>query len=135
MLNLMKKYSFIFLFLVAFAGYSQDYSDPQNIKVTRSQEAHYPKGEDALYKYFFDCIYYTEEAIKNEVESEVMLSFTVGFDSTITNIKVITGPGFGVDDEVKRCLSKLKYAPALENGVKMRSQQMLTVPVRAYKRK
>lgn len=131
----MKKYTLILLFFAVFNGFSQDYSDPQNIKVTRSQEAHFPKGDDALYKYFFDCIYYTDEAIQNEVESEVMLSFTVGFDSTITNIKVINGPGMGVNEEVKRCLAKLKYAPALENGVKMRSQQMLTVPVRAYKRK
>jgi hypothetical protein len=131
----MKKTLIFILFIAVFKGYSQDYSDPQNIKVTRSQEAHYPKGEDALYKYFFDCIHYTTEAIEKEVESEVTLSFTVGFDSTITNIKVISGPGYGVEDDVKRCLAKLKYAPALENGVKLRSQQMLTVPVRAYNRK
>lgn len=131
----MKKIAIAFIFsIVGTVAIAQDYSDPQNMKVIRSQEAHYPKGEEALYKYFFDCMYYTPDAIANKVDSEVMLSFYVERDSTITTVKVISGPGYGVEDEVKRCLAKLKYAPALENGMKLRSQHFLTVPVRAYKR-
>jgi hypothetical protein len=53
-------------------------------------------------------------------------------DSTITAIKVIRDPGFGVGDKLKELLLAMKYIPAMENGVIMRSKVILNVPVRAH---
>lgn len=104
----------------------------KNFKVEQTREASYPAGESELYTYVFKNLRYSPEAIKNRIEGEVMLSFFVETDSTITNIKAIGGPDFGVRDSLKVMFSKLKYLPALENGYPVRSNVMVHIPVRAH---
>ena len=122
----------LFCILFYFIGYGQNYDDKQNIKVVVEQDAFYPEGEMALYKYMFMNIKYSQEAKENKVEGEVMTSFNVETDSTVSNIVIIKGVGFGVDEEIKRLLKTLKFAPAIQNGELTKMNLMFNFPVRAH---
>ena len=107
-------------------------SDKQNMTVTTSQDAFYPKGEQALYTYVMMNTKYSEDAKKNYVSGDIELSFDVMPDSSLANVKVIHDLGYGVGDEVKKLVEKLKFAPAIMMGVKVRTNVMMDFPVKAH---
>lgn len=106
-------------------------SDKQNMTVTQ-QDAFYPQGEQALYNYVMTHVRYSEEAKKNYLSGTVSLSFDVMPDSSVANVKIINDPGYGVGKEVKNLLEKLKFAPAVMMGVKVKSSLMMDFPVKAH---
>ncbi len=105
--------------------------DKQNMTVT-TQDAFYPKGEQALYTYVMMNTKYPEESIKKYVTGNVSLSFDVMADSTVSNVKIISDVGYGVGEEVKKLLEKLKFAPAIMMGVKVKSNLIMDFPVKAH---
>lgn len=106
-------------------------ADKQNMQVSM-QDAFYPKGDQALYTYIMYNVKYTEEAKKNYVEGNVSLSFDVMPDSTIQNVKIISDPGHGTGEGVKALVEKLKFAPAMQMGMKVKSNLMMDFPVKAH---
>ncbi|MBL7884574.1 MAG: energy transducer TonB [Bacteroidia bacterium] len=123
----MKKiFIFFFVCISAFA-FAQ-----QNSKVITNAEPTFPKGDDALYTYVYFNLTYSEEAKQKYVEGEVTLSFDVQTDSTTTNIIVLKGVGFGVDDELKKLISKLKFSPGIQNGVPIKMNTMYSFPIKAH---
>jgi TonB family protein len=80
----------------------------------------------------YSNIRYSEEAKKKYLEGEVTLSFDVKTDSTVTNTIVISGLGYGVDEEVKRIVQKLKFSPAKQNGIIVKMNTMYTFPIKAH---
>jgi protein TonB len=127
----MKKLFLILTFTLLFtAGFSQP--DKQNIKVVTNTEPSFPKGDNALYQYVLMNVKYSEEAKKKYIEGEVTLSFDVKADSTVTNAIVISGVGYGVDDEVKKLVQSLKFIPAIQNGTVVKMNTMYTFPVKAH---
>ena len=105
--------------------------DKQNMTVT-TQEAFYPKGEQALYMYVMYNTNYSEESKKKYIEGSVELSFDVMPDSTIKNIKIISDLGYGVGEEVKKLVEKLKFVPAIMMGTKVKSNLIMDFPVKAH---
>jgi periplasmic protein TonB len=103
-----------------------------NFRVVTQQVPFYPGGDNELVMFFYKNIKYSEEAIAKKITGNVMLSFDVLPDSTITNIAVLSNIGFGLEEQVIKLLTPLKYAPGIQNGEKMKMNVMLTVPVRAY---
>jgi len=118
--------------MILFASYAQTEEDTKNMKVEMNREAHYVDGDQALYTFLFHNIKYTEEAKLNKIEGEAMVSFWVEADSSLSKINIISDAGCGCSESLKELLSKLKYIPALVNGVPMRSKVILNVPVRAH---
>lgn len=110
----------------------EGYNDKQNIAVVTEQEPFYPKGDVELYKYVLHAIKYSDEAKQKYIEGEVMLSFDVMPDSTISNTSVISGLCCGINEEVQRVVKELKFAPAMQNGIKMRMNVMMNFPVKAH---
>lgn len=104
----------------------------QNMKVEQTREAQYAGGDEALYTYIFYNLKYSEQAKLNKAEGEIMLSFFVEKDSTLSNIKIIKEVGFSCGDSLRNVFKKIKYIPASENGTLMRSNQMINVPVKAH---
>jgi TonB family protein len=130
----MKHPFFLFLLLLlSGAAFAQTPAkDPQNMKVVTNQEPQYPKGEKVLYQEVYMNVKYPEEAKKKFVEGEVMMSFDVKTDSTIVNAVVISGVGSGVDEAVKAYVEKLKFSPAIQNGMKVKMNVMMSFPVKAH---
>lgn len=116
----------------AAAAQERSGSDPQNMKVTTTREPFYPKGEQALYNEVLMGIKYSDEAKKKYIEGEVMTSFDVNADSTVTNVKIISDAGYGIGEEVKKYLEKLKFAPAIQMGKPVKMKVMMSFPVKAH---
>src|SRR5450631_1180170 len=104
------KLLFLPFLLLSITGFSQ--TDKQNIKVVTNTEPSFPKGDNALYQYVLMNVKYSDEAKKKYIEGEVTISFDVKSDSTITNAVIISGVGYGVDEEVKKLVQSLKFIPA-----------------------
>lgn len=102
-----------------------------NIHVTTEQEAHYPQGNQKLYEDVFYHLQYPDEAVQAKVIGTVTLSFVVDPDGTLRDISVLKGVGYGVDEALVRVLKELKFAPAIQNGVKVRSTLIMNFPVSA----
>jgi outer membrane biosynthesis protein TonB len=102
-----------------------------NFKMVTQQEPYYAEGDKALFTYFYDNIKYSDEAKTKNISGNVMVSFDVMPDSSIANIFVISGVGFGVDEEIVRLLTPLKYVPGIQSGEKVKMNVILTVPVKA----
>ncbi|MCC6253194.1 MAG: TonB family protein [Bacteroidia bacterium] len=110
----------------------EPYNDKQNMAVVTSQEPFYPKGDTELFKYVLNAIKYSDEAKAKYIEGNITLSFDVSPDSTISNISVISGLCCGINEEIQRVVKELKFAPAIQNGVKMRMNVMMDFPVKAH---
>jgi protein TonB len=117
--------------LLSFSAYAQENSK-QNMKVEMTRDAYYPEGDKAFYTFVFHNLKYTDEARANKVAGDVMISFFVEADSSLTGIKVLTDLGFGCTENMKELLKNVKFIPALINGIPMRSKVLLTVPIRAH---
>jgi protein TonB len=105
-----------------------------NFQIVQQQKAHYPKGDVALQEYFNLNLKYPQEALDKRVYGEVMLSYDVNPDSTVSDVVVLSGVGYGVDEEVARMVKSMKFAPAVSNGVVIRSTMILSINVKAIPR-
>lgn len=134
----MKKNLFLLCIVVCFsvmnavAQNKEVYNDKQNMAVVTEQEPFYPKGDLELYKLVLNAVKYSDESKQKFIEGEVMLSFDVLPDSTISNTNVISGVCCGINEEVQRVVKTLKFAPAMQNGIKMRMNVMMNFPVKAH---
>ena len=99
--------------------------------VTNTEPA-FPKGDNALFTFVYMNLKYSDESKKKYVEGEVTLSFDVKADSSVTNTVIISGVGYGVDEEVKRLIQTLKFSPGFQNGTAIKMNTMYTFPVKAH---
>ena len=120
----------LILLALSVIGFSQ--ADKQNIKVVTNTEPSFPKGDNALYQYVLMNVKYSEEAKKKYIVGDVTVSFDVKPDSTVTNAIVISGIGYGVDEEVKKLVQTLKFIPGVQNGMVIKMNTMYTFPVKAH---
>jgi TonB family protein len=104
----------------------------KNFEVSQTKETAFVNGEDDLYTFIFKHLKYSAEAKANKIEGEVMVSFFVEKDSTISNVKILKDMGYGCGDSIKALFKTLKYVPAQENGVPVRSNVMVNIPVRSH---
>lgn len=105
--------------------------DKQNMQIT-TQDAFYPKGDQALFTYIMYNVKYSEEAKQKYIEGNVSLSFDVMPDSTVKNVNIISDPGYGVGEGVKKLVEQLKFAPAIQMGMKVKMNLMMDFPVKAH---
>jgi hypothetical protein len=66
------------------------------------------------------------------VTGNVELSFDVMPDSTVKNVKVISDVGYGVGDAVKKMVEQLKFAPAIQMGLRVKMNLIMDFPVKAH---
>ena len=59
--------SILVISILALSASAQEYNDKQNMEVIMQQDAYYPAGEMALYKYMFMNVKYSDEAKDNDV--------------------------------------------------------------------
>jgi len=129
----MKKNLVIVFSIFSITGFAQATTvDKQNSVVVTNTEPSYPKGDNELYLFVMHNILYPEESKKKYIEGEVTLSFDVKADSTVNNVVVISGVGYGVDDEVKKLIQKVKFIPAVQNGFPVKMNTMYSFPVKAH---
>ena len=59
---------------------------------------------------------YPEEARRAGVEGTVTLSITVDATGAVVKAKVLSGPGYGLDEAALKAIWKFKFHPATKNG-------------------
>ncbi|MDD3685944.1 MAG: energy transducer TonB [Bacteroidales bacterium] len=128
----MKKTLLFFTILIVFAAVTnaQDYTDPQNMDVNYNREAEYPGGINKFIGDLWMLMEYSQEAIDAKADGEIMVSFDVEADSTVTGVSIIMGMGMGIDEEFERVLKTMKFAPALAEGNPVKMNVMLNIPIR-----
>lgn len=133
----MKKTCFIIIMLLYnFAIFAQvndtnKYKDPQNMDVVMQQEAHYPGGEAELTKFINNNIVFSDEVKNDIISKDILMSFIVMPDSTLADLTFISGTGEeSIDIQIMKLFSKLKYAPSIQNGVNIKMNMIITLPIR-----
>jgi len=116
--------------ITVFTSFAQDYSDPQNMNIDYNSEADYPGGINKFITDLWNQMKYTQKAIDAEIDGEIMVSFDVEPDSTVSGISIISGLGHGVDEEFTRILLSMKFKPAQAEGTPIKMNMMLNVPIR-----
>jgi TonB family protein len=115
------------------SGFAQETkTDKQNKQIVTDAEPSFPKGDNELYQYVLYNLNYSEESKMKYIEGEVSLSFDVKADSTVSNMMLISGVGYGIDDEVKKLIGKLKFIPGVQNGFPIKMNTMYSFPIKAH---
>lgn len=112
-------------------GFTQENPYDINYKVRTDQEAHYPDGDQKLVEHIFHYLNYSAEARKNKVQGQVTVSFKVQPNGSLTDVRVLKGVGYGIDEELVKILKDLKFAPSIQNGVKIATTLVMNFPVSA----
>jgi protein TonB len=88
-----------------------------------------PVGGNAGWtKFLQNTIRYPNQALQNEKSGKVLVSFIIEKDGHLSNIQVVRGPGYGMDEEAARVLKLAKpWTPGMQNGRAVRVK--LTLPV------
>ncbi|MDD2636230.1 MAG: energy transducer TonB [Bacteroidales bacterium] len=127
----MKNIIILFFFLATtFSSFAQDYSDSQNMDIEYNRDADYPGGVNKFIADLWHQMEYTQEAVDALIDGEIMVSFDVKPDSTISGVSIISGLGYGIDEEFTRILLSMKFKPALVEGTPVKMNVMLNVPIR-----
>ena len=71
-------------------------------------------GNDGWSKFLHKNLRYPQQAVDAEKSGKVWISFIIEKDGSLTDIKMLRGPGFGMDEEALRVL---KMAPAWKPGI------------------
>jgi TonB family protein len=93
--------------------------------------AEYPGGQQSLYEYFKSEFRYTREAKEKGMKGQLVTRFIVEKDGSLSNIKILSDPGFDTGTEAMRLLQKSAvWRPAYLNKKAVRS--VVDFPVNLY---
>ena len=89
----------------------------EEIYVSVEEEAQFPGGQAAMYKFLYSKIQYPAAAQRASKDGKVTLQFVVEKDGSIGNVKVLKGIGFGCEEEAMRVVKLMpKWSPGRQNG-------------------
>lgn len=119
----MRKFIFLIILTVfhlnAIAQTNTDAS-PDTLAILEEMPS-FPGGESYLIRYLSENITYPEEARVYGISGTVYLSFHVGKDGNVSEVKVIRGIGGGCDEEAVRVVQSM---PAWRPG-KLKGQPVI----------
>ena len=85
-------------------------------------------GMKAFYAYVGKQMKYPAQARRMGIEGKVYVTFVVGKDGTLTDVRVLKGIGAGCDEEAVRVLSGApKWKPGKQRGVPVRVRMQLPI--------
>jgi protein TonB len=85
-------------------------------------------GEAAWTKFLKKNLRYPDQAVEQEKSGKVWISFVIEKDGTLTDIKVMKGPGYGMDEEALRVLRKAPaWTPGIQRGKPVRVAYTLPI--------
>lgn len=93
------------------------------------QTPEFPGGDLAMNEYIRKNLVYPEIAKNQKIEGTVYVSFTVGKDGSIKNIKILRGLDPACDAEVLRIIRQMpKWTPGKQRGKPVETQ--MTIPIK-----
>jgi len=86
------------------------------------------KGMEHFYKFISKKFSPTDLAYKNKVKGKILLTFVVDKEGKISDIRVLKGLGYGLDEEAIRVLSIYDdWNPALQRGRRVRCSYQIPI--------
>jgi len=133
----MKKILFLFSVLVPLWLQAQSADPKDGIAPSQTETPLYtivesmpefPGGENAMMNYLATNIVYPGQAIDNNIEGSVYVSFIVETDGSVSNVEVLRGIGGGCDEEAVRVVAAMpKWKPGTQDGKPVRVQFRLPI--------
>ena len=129
----MKKLQFAFivvLLMLANVGFAQTPVEKGANEVYEEldEDPQYPGGLEALYQFLAENIQYPSKAKENNIMGQVIVTFVVEKDGSISNIKVLRDIGGGCGAEVVRVVGMMpRWIPGKLMGKPVRTQFNLPV--------
>ncbi|MFB2120446.1 energy transducer TonB [Parapedobacter sp. 2B3] len=91
-------------------------------------EPAFPGGMEAFFKYVQKNYRYPAPAVESGVKGQVILSFIVERDGSLTDIHIVRDLKFGTGEEAVRLLkASPKWSPGIQNGRKVRVAYTLPI--------
>lgn len=107
---------------------SDDPKDDDKIYDIVEENAQFPGGVDACYRWLFDQIAYPEECKAKGVQGRVFVQFVVNKDGSISDAKILRSPDDKLSDEALRCVNVMpQWTPAKVKGKIVRSRYILPI--------
>lgn len=108
---------------------------PKEVEDTRvynlaelAQQPSFPGGDAAMYAWLSKNLQYPPIAQENGISGTVVVSFVIGKDGSVSDVKVVRGKDPSLDKEAVRVVSKMpKWNPGKQNGQNVRVSYTLPV--------
>ncbi|MBL8957545.1 MAG: TonB family protein [Myxococcaceae bacterium] len=101
----------------AMGGVAPKAPNPEEVKAYRAPKYVPPGGADTDPVAQDEVkIPYPEEAKRAGIEGTVRLRITVDFEGKVTEVKVLSGPGYGLDEAAREALKRFRFKPAMKAG-------------------
>jgi TonB family protein len=91
---------------------------------------HLDGGKDLLKKFIKENLIYPEEALKKNIEGDVIIKYKVTGKGEVINSEIIKGIGYGCDEEALRLVSMLSYQSVKNRGVRVITDNKIKIPFR-----
>ncbi len=112
-------------------GPVREESDDDRIFEVVEENAQFPGGDDACYKWLSDNIKYPAIAQEQGIQGRVFVQFVVNKDGTIVDVKVLRSPDPSLSKEAERVVKLMpKWKPARQGNKPVRSRFNLPVMFR-----
>jgi TonB family protein len=93
----------------------------------------YPGGKKAFDLFIRENLKYPLEALENQIEGDVYITYEVSDNGVVLNPVVRHGIGHGCDEEALRLIGILKFPKTTNRGVRVKSRFNTRIPFRIIK--
>lgn len=91
--------------------------EPPKIETWAPEMPEFPGGPTGFLNFIGQNTKYTPAAEDNGIEGTIRVSFVVNTDGTVTDVKIVKGLGYGLDEQVLKAFKKMpKWKPARKGG-------------------
>jgi protein TonB len=99
-------------------GFETEIVGEDSLYITAEEMPEFPGGLEALYKYLQNNIQFPQQAKDAGVAGKVHLAFIVGKQGQITQVEVLSGIGWGLDEEAVRVVNGMPlWKPGKQRGI------------------
>lgn len=101
----------------AISSHAETNTDGDDVYIIVEQMPIFPGGDEALRNFVTNNIQYPEEASKKEISGRVFVSFVIGKDGSVQNVKVARSVDPQLDAEAIRVVKSMpKWNPGQHRG-------------------
>lgn len=95
----------------------------------------YRGGAETLKQFIADNLKYPKEALENKIEGAVEVAYDVDGLGIVRKVRILSGLGYGCDEEVIRLINLLKYEKATNPGRNVTAHKKLKIDFKLPKAK
>lgn len=122
------KLFFLGLFVAYFGTIMRCLSQTEMVFLRVETPPQFVGGQDSLTVYLKNNLRYPTQAYQAKITGKVMVRFVVGSNGEISKSEIISGIGYGCDEEALRVVTLFpKWIPGRQSGKNVAVQQILPI--------